>query len=169
MDTFSKAKRSEIMAKVSGKDTKPEILVRKFLFSKGFRFRKNVKELPGKPDVVLPKYKTIIFVHGCFWHGHENCEAAILPASNVDYWEKKVLSNRIRDVQHTQQLQMLGWNIITVWECELKIYKRKQTLEQLFAEIRRNKCSAPSSAQYPLTNRALLKPHDTNDKKSTIN
>ena len=85
MDVFSKSKRSDIMSKVSGKDTKPEVLVRKFLFSKGFRYRKNVKDLQGKPDIVLPKYKTIIFVHGCFWHGHENCKAAKLPASNIEY------------------------------------------------------------------------------------
>lgn len=95
MDVFSKSKRSDIMSKVSGKDTKPEILVRKFLFSKGFRYRKNVKDLPGKPDIVLPKYKAIIFVHGCFWHGHESCEAAKLPTSNIDYWTEKIASNII--------------------------------------------------------------------------
>jgi DNA mismatch endonuclease (patch repair protein) len=138
MDTFSKSKRSEIMRKVSGKDTKPEVLVRKFLFSKGFRFRKNVKELPGKPDIILPKYKTIIFIHGCFWHGHENCEAAKLPTSNVDYWTKKVSSNVMRDLQHTQQLQILGWNIITIWECELKIKNRDNIFEFLTNEIRKN-------------------------------
>jgi DNA mismatch endonuclease (patch repair protein) len=106
------------MAKVSGANTKPEILVRKFLFSKGYRYRINVKSLPGKPDIVLPKYKTIIFIHGCFWHGHQNCEAAALPTSNVDYWTKKISSNITRDFQNTEQLQTLGWNVITIWECE---------------------------------------------------
>ena len=110
MDVFSKSKRSDIMSKVSGKDTKPEVLVRKFLFSKGFRYRKNVKDLQGKPDIVLPKYKTIIFVHGCFWHGHENCEAAKLPASNIEYWTKKVTSNVTRDSQNIQSLKKTGWN-----------------------------------------------------------
>jgi DNA mismatch endonuclease (patch repair protein) len=121
MDVFSKSKRSEIMSKVSGKDTKPEVLVRKFLFSKGFRYRKNVIELPGKPDIVLPKYKTIVFIHGCFWHGHENCEAAKLPTSNVDYWTKKVSSNIERDCRNKQSLKSLGWNVIVIWECELKL------------------------------------------------
>ena len=88
-DIYSKSKRSSIMSKISGKDTKPEILVRKYLFSKGFRFRKNVKDLPGKPDIVLPKYKTIIFINGCFWHGHENCKKATLPATNTEFGEKK--------------------------------------------------------------------------------
>jgi DNA mismatch endonuclease (patch repair protein) len=135
MDTFSKSKRSEIMAKVSSEDTKPEILVRKYLFSKGFRFRKNVKELPGKPDIVLPKYKAIVFIHGCFWHSHESCEAAKLPASNIDYWTKKISSNIKRDFQNVQILNTLGWNVITVWECELKIKNRINRLEMLVAEI----------------------------------
>jgi DNA mismatch endonuclease (patch repair protein) len=123
------------MAKVSGKDTKPEILVRKFLFSKGFRYKKNVKELPGKPDIVLPKYKTIIFVHGCFWHGHENCEAAELPVSNVEYWTKKISSNMNRDMHHKEKLKMSGWNVITIWECELKVKNRDNRLNLLLTEI----------------------------------
>jgi DNA mismatch endonuclease (patch repair protein) len=135
MDVFSKSKRSDIMSKVSGKDTKPEILVRKFLFSKGFRYRKNVKDLLGKPDIVLPKYKTIIFVHGCFWHGHENCEAAKLPTSNIEYWTKKVTSNVTRDSQNIQSLKETGWNVIIIWECELKSKNRERRLLQLIEEI----------------------------------
>jgi DNA mismatch endonuclease (patch repair protein) len=135
MDTFSKSKRSEIMAAVSSKDTNPEVLVRKFLFSKGFRFRKNVKELSGKPDIVLPKYRTVIFIHGCFWHGHENCEAAKLPTSNVDYWIKKVSANVSRDIQHRKNLTMLGWNVVIIWECELKKYNRERKLEQLITKL----------------------------------
>jgi DNA mismatch endonuclease (patch repair protein) len=137
MDVFSKSKRSDIMSKVSGKDTKPEILVRKYLFSKGFRYRKNVKDLPGKPDVVLPKHKTTIFIHGCFWHGHEVCEAAKLPASNIDYWTKKVASNVTRDSQNIQSLKEAGWNAIVVWECELKAKYREQRLLQLIEEIQK--------------------------------
>lgn len=118
-DIFSKKKRSDIMSKISGKETKPEILVRKFLFSNGFRYRKNVKELPGKPDIVLPKYKTIIFVHGCFWHGHA-CKAAKLPETNKEFWENKIKSNIIRDEDNTRKLKDSGWLIITVWQCEIK-------------------------------------------------
>lgn len=135
MDIFSKSKRSEIMSKVSGKDTKPEVLVRRFLFSKGFRYRKNVNSLQGKPDIVLPKYKTIIFVHGCFWHGHENCEAARLPASNMEYWTKKISSNVIRDLQNIQLLKESGWNVIVIWECELKMIRKENRLNNLIREI----------------------------------
>lgn len=125
------------MSKVSGKDTKPEVLVRKYLFSHGFRYRKNVKNLPGKPDVVLPKYKTIIFIHGCFWHGHEGCEAAKLPASNIEYWTKKVSSNIGRDSQNIETLKILGWNVIVVWECELKTKCREARLNLLVQEIKK--------------------------------
>ena len=136
MDTFSKSKRSDIMSKVSGKDTKPEIIVRKFLFLRGFRYRKNVKDLQGKPDIVLPKYKTIIFIHGCFWHGHENCEAAKLPTSNIDYWTKKISSNVVRDINNKKLLQDLGWNVIVLWECELKVKNREKRLRLLIDDIR---------------------------------
>ena len=135
MDIVSKFKRSEIMAKVSSKDTKPEVLVRKYLFSKGFRYRKNVKELTGKPDIVLSKYKTIIFIHGCFWHGHRKCKAAELPTSNVEYWTNKISSNITRDIQHREKLELLGWKVITIWECELKAKNRKERLELLLYEI----------------------------------
>ncbi len=135
MDVFSKSKRSYIMSKVSSEDTKPEILVRKYLFSEGFRYRKNVKDLPGKPDIVLPKYNTIIFVHGCFWHGHENCEAAKLPDSNLNYWVKKISSNMNRDSQNIQILRKFGWNVIIIWECELKAKVRKERLTSLVKEI----------------------------------
>ena len=135
MDIFSKSKRSEIMSKVSGKDTKPEIIVRKYLFSKGFRYRKNVFSLPGKPDIVLSKYKTIIFIHGCFWHGHENCEAAKLPSSNIDYWFKKVSSNVTRDMHKQEILRELGWNVIILWECELKSKSREDKLSLFVKEL----------------------------------
>jgi DNA mismatch endonuclease (patch repair protein) len=139
MDVFSKSKRSDIMSKVSGKDTKPEMLVRRYLFSKGFRYRKNVKDLSGKPDIVLPKYRTIIFIHGCFWHGHEYCEAAKLPTSNVDYWTMKISSNVTRDIQHQEKLKTLGWNVIVIWECELKIKNREKRLTLLIDEVLKSK------------------------------
>lgn len=118
-DIYSKQKRSEIMSHISGKETKPEILVRFFLFSKGFRFRKNVKELPGKPDIVLPKYKTIIFIHGCFWHGH-SCKRGTLPETNHEFWQEKINKNIERDSRNTLLLKEKGWNVIIVWQCEIK-------------------------------------------------
>jgi len=121
---------------IKGKNTKPELIVRRFLFKNGFRFRLNVKDLPGKPDIVLPRYKTIVFVNGCFWHGHENCEASKLPDSNVDYWIKKISSNIMRDSQNIQLLNEAGWNVIIIWECELKAKNREKRLELLASEIK---------------------------------
>ena len=119
-DSISPQKRSWNMAQIKGKDTKIEVEVRRYLFSKGFRFRKNDKRLPGKPDVVLPKYKTVIFVNGCFWHMHEGCKLGRLPKSNVSYWKQKLEKNVENDKKHVQQLIQMGWNPITIWECELK-------------------------------------------------
>jgi len=107
------------MSKISGKETKPEILVRKYLFSKGFRYRKNDNHLPGKPDIVLPKHKTVIFVHGCFWHGH-HCKAGKLPETNKEFWESKIDSSIGRDKKNQRELKKLGWKIIVIWQCELK-------------------------------------------------
>lgn len=129
---FSKSKRSEIMSKISGKETKPEILVRKYLFAKGFRFRKNAKELPGRPDIVLPKYKTVIFVHGCFWHGHKDCRKAVLPSTNTKFWKEKISKTVERDKTKTRELKKNGWNVLTVWQCELKNKaKREDSLSDL--------------------------------------
>jgi DNA mismatch endonuclease (patch repair protein) len=117
-DIFSKEKRSKLMSKVTGKETKPEIMVRKYLFSKGFRFRKNVKTLPGSPDIVLPKYKTVIFVHGCFWHGHD-CRKGRLPETNHGFWVDKITKNTERDNRKISELTNLGWKVLVVWDCEL--------------------------------------------------
>jgi DNA mismatch endonuclease, patch repair protein len=122
-DIFTKEERSKIMAGISGKETKPEILVRKFLFSKGFRYRKNVKDLPGKPDIVLPKFRTVIFVHGCFWHGHYQCKRASIPRSNNLFWDIKIKKNKERDKRNCLQLKRMGWHVITIWQCELKNQK----------------------------------------------
>ena len=120
MDSITPEHRSWNMSRIRGKDTKIEVEVRKYLFAKGFRFRKNDKRFPGKPDVVLPKYKTVIFVNGCFWHMHEGCKQGRLPKSNLDYWREKLEKNVANDKLHEQQLTELGWNTITLWECELK-------------------------------------------------
>lgn len=134
-DIYSKSKRSDIMSKISGKETKPEILVRKYLFSEGFRFRKNVKGLPGKPDIVLPKYKVIIFIHGCFWHGH-SCKRGNLPSSNIQFWENKISQNLSRDKNVTQKLKELGWKVIIIWQCEIQNnLSRKIRLDQLISDI----------------------------------
>ncbi|MCL6675437.1 DNA mismatch endonuclease Vsr [Akkermansia muciniphila] len=135
-DIFSQAKRSDIMSKISNKDTKPEILVRKFLFSQGFRYRINVRTLPGKPDIVLPKYKIAIFVHGCFWHGHD-CKKGKLPSSNIDFWKNKILKNKLRDNENQAQLALLSWKVIVIWQCEIsKIDKKIETFNKLLENIR---------------------------------
>ena len=135
-DIFSQTKRSDIMSKISSKDTKPEILVRKFLFSKGFRYRINVKTLPGKPDIVLPKYKTIIFVNGCFWHGH-NCKKGKLPSSNTDFWKEKISNNKSRDAKNSDLLVKLGWKVIIIWQCEISKIDNNEILNLKYKCINR--------------------------------
>lgn len=119
------------MSRIKAKDTKPELLVRKYLFSKGFRYRVNVKDLPGKPDIVLPKYKTVIFIHGCFWHGHEGCRYFVIPKTRTAWWTEKIRKNRERDQQEHEALRKAGWNIMTVWECQLKPRQQQETLESI--------------------------------------
>lgn len=138
MDVHSKKVRSYNMSMIKGENTKPEELVRKFLFSKGLRYRKNVKTIIGKPDIVLAKYKTVIFVNGCFWHGHENCKYFVIPKSNTEFWFEKISKNIARDNVTYQKLSELGWKVIVVWECDLKKQKRQKTLEYLYYDILRN-------------------------------
>ncbi len=107
------------MSKIKGKDTKIEVMVRSWLHCNGFRFRKNDKRYAGKPDVVLPKYRTIIFIHGCFWHGHENCKIAQIPKSNIEFWKKKIEKNKLRDERNIADLTNGGWNVIIIWECQI--------------------------------------------------
>lgn len=118
------------MSRIRGKDTTPEKKVRSHLFKNGFRFRKNVKELCGKPDIVLHKYKTVIFINGCFWHHHENCKYAVIPKTKTDFWIEKFARNKLNDKKNFDQLSSQGWNVITIWECELKNNFEK-TLTQL--------------------------------------
>lgn len=138
MDKFSKEKRSSIMSKITGKETKPEILVRKYLFSRGFRYRKNVKELPGKPDIVLPKYKTVIFINGCFWHGHDGCRKAALPATNKEFWKNKIDSNIVRDIRKKQELEVMGYKVIVIWQCQITSKVREENLKKLVNTIKEN-------------------------------
>lgn len=135
MDVHDKKTRSYNMSQIKGKDTKPEAMVRKYLFAQGFRYRKNDKKLPGTPDIVLPKYKTVIFVDGCFWHGHAGCKNFVWPKSNQDFWKKKIEANISRDQQKTVLLESHGWKVITIWECELKPRNRDACLKKLIEEI----------------------------------
>ena len=119
------------MSHIRGKNTRPELIVRKYLFAHGFRFRVNVKKLPGTPDIVLRKYHTVIFVNGCFWHGHEGCPYFVLPKSNVEFWNNKITRNRERDLKNRIKLRDMGWHVIQLWECQLKPKVREQNLEGL--------------------------------------
>jgi len=123
------------MSRIKGKDTKPEMLVRKYLFAHGFRYRLHVKELPGKPDIVLPKYKTVIFVHGCFWHGHKGCKYFTIPKTRTEWWLNKIKGNTCRDKKAEIELNVLGWKVIVVWECELKSKSIVSTLENLLEKL----------------------------------
>ena len=134
-DNHSKEIRSMNMSHIRSKDNKPEEIVRKFLFSQGFRYRKNVRSLPGCPDIVLPKYRTVIFVNGCFWHKHD-CPRFVWPSSNQEYWKPKILGNVARDKRNAELLREAGWKVIIVWECELKKKCREETLIQLVSDIR---------------------------------
>lgn len=134
-DTLNEQQRHYNMSRIRSKDTKPEEIVRKYLFSKGLRFRKNDRRYPGHPDVMLPKYKTVVFVNGCFWHWHEGCRYASTPATNREFWNQKLERNVERDARKQKELREIGWNVIVVWECELKKAARGETLERLYHEI----------------------------------
>ncbi len=134
-DVHSPVVRSYNMSRIKGKNTKPEILVRKFLFSKGFRYRLHVKNLPGKPDIVFPKYKTVVFVNGCFWHAHEGCKYFVMPKTRTDWWINKLSINTQKDGENFSKLAVLGWKIIVIFECELKSNKRIKTLSNLLDEL----------------------------------
>lgn len=133
-DVLTKEQRHLNMSHIHGKDTKPEEIIRKYLFSRGYRYRKNDSRYPGKPDVVLPKYHTAIFAHGCFWHRHPGCRYATTPATNSEFWQKKFDQNVARDKKVQEQLKADGWNVIVVWECELS---RKADCEELLQRLER--------------------------------
>lgn len=134
-DIHSKETRSYNMSQVKARDTKPELIVRRFLFSNKLRYRLYDKKLQGKPDIVLRKYKTIIFIHGCFWHGHENCKYSALPKTRTEFWSDKIESNKNRDNKNIDQLRSDGWNVLIVYECELKKGKQEHTLNNILSNI----------------------------------
>lgn len=134
-DVHSIEVRSYNMSRIRGKDTKPELLVRKFLFANGLRYRLYNKKLPGKPDIILPRFKTVIFVHGCFWHGHENCKYFVTPKTRTRFWLDKIEGNKKRNEENVTQLKNKGWNVIIVYECRLKKEKREITLNNILQNI----------------------------------
>ena len=136
MDVHNKETRSYNMACIKGQDTKPEEIVRKYLFSQGFRYRKNDRRLPGTPDLVLSKYKTVVFINGCFWHGHEGCKYFVWPKNNADFWKNKIVQNIERDKRDLLILKNLGWRVIVIWECSLRRNVCLETLEQLSKSIK---------------------------------
>ncbi len=136
MDVHDKKTRSFNMSRIRSVDTKPEMIVRKFLFSKGFRYRLHAKNLPGKPDIVLPKFKTVIFVHGCFWHGHRGCKYFVIPKTRTSWWRDKIDKNKANDLKNMKRLRQDHWKVITIFECELKSSKRDRTLTKLVNRLK---------------------------------
>lgn len=135
-DVMTPEQRSRCMAAIKGKGTKPEMIVRKYLFSRGLRYRVNNRKLPGSPDIVLKKYNTVVFIDGCFWHGHEGCKYYRLPKTNADFWRHKIIMNIARDYANNVDLRLAGWRVIRVWECDIRTKaKREATLEQLYHAI----------------------------------
>ena len=133
-DIHSKETRSYNMSRIRAKNTKPELLVRKFLFSKGFRYRLHDKKLPGKPDIILPKYKIVIFINGCFWHGHDGCKKAKLPATRTEWWGEKISKNIGNDQKVREALTIAKWKIITIWQCSLKGDWQNQLISDLLTK-----------------------------------
>ena len=134
-DVHDKKTRSYNMSQIKATDTKPELLVRKFLHAQGFRYKLHDKTLPGKPDIVLPKYKTVIFIHGCFWHGHSNCKYYVVPKTRTDWWVNKINTNSSNDLKAIRALKKEGWKVIMVWECRLKAGKKEKTLSQILKKL----------------------------------
>ena len=134
-DVHNQQTRSYNMSQIKGKNTKPEMLVRKFLFAHGYRYKLHDKKLPGKPDIVLPKYKTVIFVHGCFWHGHANCKYYVVPKTRTEWWLDKINRNITNDTKAITALKKEGWKIITIWECKLKPARIEKTLSALLKKL----------------------------------
>lgn len=131
MDVHSRETRSYNMSRIRGTNTKPELLVRKYLFSQGFRYRINDKKLPGKPDVVLPKYKTVIFINGCFWHGHDGCRYFVVPKTRTEWWLSKIKMTKLNDNINHMALKNAGWKVLVIWECELRPDRRDETLSRI--------------------------------------
>lgn len=162
-DRMTPEQRHRCMSRIKGKDTKPEMLVRRWLWHQGFRYRLHVRRLPGTPDIVLRRYHTVINVNGCFWHGHENCRLATQPKTHSQYWQDKVRRNRERDEQNRLKLSAMGWYVITLWECDLAKAKRLETLQQLSLTLSRILLTINSPAKQSPAIPAAAKPYDFPD------
>jgi DNA mismatch endonuclease, patch repair protein len=138
-DVHSKETRSYNMSRIKGKNTKPEIVVRKYLFSKGLRYRLHQRDLPGTPDLVFRKHGAVVFIHGCFWHGHKGCKYFVPPKTNIEWWLNKINTTRKKDEENKSKLKKQGWKVISVWECSLKSDKRYKTLARLEDKIRNDR------------------------------
>ena len=166
-DTMTPEQRHRCMAAIKGKDTKPEMLVRRYLHSLGYRYGLHNKKLPGSPDLVLRKYKTVIFIHGCFWHGHEGCKFYRLPKTNEVFWQEKITRNQQRDQETSRLLRAKGWNVITIWECDLKSKdKREKTLSKLNLLLQHIK--SPSSNYFVDTEPLLAAESESEYQRTTI-
>ena len=163
MDGLTAEQRSKIMASIHSKNTKPEMMVRRYLFACGFRYRVNYRRLPGTPDIVLRKYRTCIFVNGCFWHGHEGCDKYRLPKTNVEFWRHKIERNKQRDIEVQHKLAKMGWHVMTVWECQLDTKEKREqtlmaieyTLNHIFLMDRERHDVSPSTLQVSPTSLAI--------------
>ena len=136
-DVHTTVVRSYNMSRIRSKNTKPEMIVRKVLFANGFRFRLHDKKLPGKPDIVLKRYNTVIFIHGCFWHGHADCKYFLIPKTRTAWWLKKINRNKELDIVNGKKIKKLGWNLISIYECDLKTEKLQQSMEKLIRRIKK--------------------------------
>jgi DNA mismatch endonuclease, patch repair protein len=134
-DVHTKETRSYNMSRIRNKDTKPEFIVRKFLHSCGFRYRLHLKDLPGRPDIVLPKFKSVIFINGCFWHGHEDCKYFVVPKTHTEWWLQKISKNKVHDKEILLKLKHNGWNVFTIFECELKSSRKEETLLKIVSQL----------------------------------
>lgn len=165
-DNMTPEQRSRCMAAIKAKDTKPEMIVRKYLFARGLRYRVNNRKLPGSPDIVLRKYKTIVFVDGCFWHGHEGCKYFRMPKSNVDFWRHKIAMNIARDYANGVDLRLAGWKVIRIWECEIRPKsRREETLSNLYSRITGTRVVKRAYEQHSGDESLAAEPEETYGKR----
>jgi len=156
-DVFTPDKRAQIMRRIGGRDTKPEIRVRSLLHAMGYRFRLCRRDLPGKPDIVLPRFKTVVLVHGCFWHGHPGCRRATIPTTNRDFWIAKIAGNQARDARVEAELKRLGWSVVVIWQCELK--DESLVVERLVAALPRDHAGGGREPKIAVPTRTIVAPN----------